>query len=237
MSRKRTSKSRKNILRKVFLFTIAIILSYLFIFKTDYFNVKHIEVSGNKKLTSQEIIKASLCNKGENILKFNIRKGEESINSLPYIKNCRIKREFPDKIVIQVEERMDAAVVPYSNSFAIIDKEGYVLSIEKDDKNFQIPRIIGLEPKEIKVSDNLFYKLQIDNIEEFIDLADRMGFLNKMEYIDLSDDRNIIFKINNGTNVAFGSLDNVKYKLGFLIKILEDLNKKDIKARQIFFNK
>src|SRR5690606_13758469 len=87
------------------------------------------------------------------------------------------------------------------------------------------------------VGDNVFHKVKIENIEQFIGIAEQLGLLEKMKYIDFSDEKNITFQINENTNVAFGDLDNVKYKLDFLIKILEDLAKKDIKAKQIFFNK
>jgi len=210
---------------------------YLFITKTDYFNVKSIEVTGNKKLSSNEIIRASLCNKGENILKVNTRKGEESIKRLSYIKDCQIRRKFPNKIVIQVEERKEVALIPSLNSIALIDKEGQVLAIERDSNNLQLPKIIGLGEIEIEVGDNVFNKVKIENIEQFIDIANQLDLLSKMEYINFSDTKNITFRINEGTNVAFGYLDNVKYKLDFLIKIFEDLDKKGIKAKQIFFNK
>ncbi len=232
-----SKKRRKNILRRYFLLAIILIILYLFIFKTDYFNVKDIEVIGNKKLSKTDIIRASLCNKGENILKVNIKKGEESIRRLSYIKDCQIKRKYPNKVVIQVEEREEIVAMPYINSTALIDKEGYVLAIERDSKNLKLPKIIGLDQIEIEVGDNVFHKVKIENIEQFIGIAEQLGLLEKMKYIDFSDEKNITFQINENTNVAFGDLDNVKYKLDFLIKILEDLAKKDIKAKQIFFNK
>lgn len=232
-----SKKRRKVVLRKYFLFAIILIILYLFVFKTDYFSVKNIEVVGNKKLSNSEIIKASLCNKGENILKVNTRTGEESIRRLPYVKDCKIKRKFPNTIIIQVEERKEIAAIPYSNLVALIDKEGYVLTIEKDSKNIKLPRLIGLSKVEVKIGDNVFHQVKIENIEQFIVLSDKLGLLDKIEYIDFSDEKNVTFQINQDTNVAFGHLDNVKYKLDFLIKILEDLNKKKIKAKQIFFNK
>lgn len=219
------------------LLIIIFVSLYLIIFKTDYFNIKSIEVTGNKKLSYDTIVNASLCNKGENIFRINIKKGEESINRLSYIKYCKIKRKLPNKILIEVVEREEVAIFPYLGTIALIDKEGYILTIENDDNSLQLPRIIGLEPDEIKVGENIFYMIDREDVQQFINTAVQLGLLSKMKYVDFSDEKNVVFQINDNTNVAFGSLDNVKYKLSFLIKIFEDLNDKGIKAKQIFFNK
>jgi len=213
------------------------VLSYLVVFKTDYFNIKYIEVIGNKKLSYDSIVNASLCNIGENIFRINIKNGQESIKRLSYIKNCQIKRKFPNKILIEVEERKEMAVLPYSDKVAIIDREGYILAIKKSSKELKLPKIIGLEQIEMKVGSNIFSMIKRNDVYQFINIGDQLDLLNKMEFIDFTDEKNIVFQTKDNTNVAFGSLDNVKYKLSFLIKIFEDLNEKGIKAKQIFFNK
>lgn len=230
-------KNRRKAFRRFFLFTLILVLSYILLFKTDYFNIKRVEVHGNKKLSYDVIVKASLCNKGENIFRVNTSKGEESLERLAYIKKSEIKRKLPSKIIIQVEEREEIAIIPYLNSVALIDKEGYILSIEKDDKSIKLPRIKGFDKMELKAGENIFQMAKKDNIEEFISTAHQLSLLANMTYVDFSNEKNIIFQINNDTNVDFGSLDNVKYKLDFLIKIIEDVDKKGVKAKHIFFNK
>ena len=84
---------------------------------------------GNKKLSYDKIIKASMCNIGENIFKINMKKGEESLKRLPYIKECKIKRKLPNEIIIEIEERKEVAIISYIGSFVYIDKEGYILKI------------------------------------------------------------------------------------------------------------
>lgn len=178
-----------------------------------------------------------MCNKGENIFRIDLDKSEESLKKLPYIKDCRVRRDFPDGIIIEIAERKDAAAIFKSGSVIYIDEEGYVLSIEEQKDDISLPLILGLEQIDYEIGRNIFDETSIENIEEFIVYSKELNLLDIIKQMDFSDEKNIIIGLNSGTNVAFGPLNNVKYKLSFLNKMLEDIDNKNIKAKQILFNK
>ncbi len=53
--------------------------------------------------------------------------------------------------------------------------------------------------------------------------------------LELLDD--IKIKLNNGIDIVFGNLDNVKYKLNLLNEILEHITENEIKCSKIIMNK
>lgn len=218
------------------LFIIIIILSYLFVFKTDFFVLSEITVEGNKKLNFVDIINASSCNIGENIFNIDIEKGEENLKLLPYIKDCKIKRQLPDKLIIEIEERKEVAVVEYLEHVFYIDNEGYILKID-NNKDVELPVIKGLDMVHYVEGDNIYQENYLNGLKEFIFYSEDLGILNIVNEIDLSNEEDINIELNDSTLVAFGPLNNVKYKLSFLIEILQDLEKKNIVARKIIFNK
>lgn len=239
---KRTKRRirRRGIVLKLFLFVLILILLYLFVFKTNFFNIKEIKVVGANKMSSEEVIKASSCSKGENIFRINSNVCEESLNALPYIKSSKIKRNFPDKITIEIQERKEVAIMPYIGSFVYIDDEGYILSIEEkeeEEEKIELPQIVGVELSDIEVGNNVFEILDIHSMMEFIRLGERSSLFSSMKYIDCNDENNIIIELKNGIKVAFGSLHNVKYKYSFLHHILEDIEREDRDVKQILFNK
>lgn len=229
-------KARKRIL-KLFLFILILTLLYLFIFKTSFFNIKNIKVVGNHKMNYDKVVKASMCIQGENIFKINKKLGQESLNRLPYIKQSKIKRKLPKEIVIEIEERKEVAIIPYIGSFAYIDEEGYILSIEEKGGEIKLPQIFGLDLIDLEAGKNLFEQLEDDNVMKFIVLSKQGGLLSLMKYINFSDSNNIMIELKNGVKVAFGPIDNVKYKLSFLFNILEDVEKRNINIKQILLNK
>ena len=218
------------------LFAIIVLLLYLFIFKTNFFSIQTIKVLGNVQMSYDQIVNASLFNKGENIFKINIEDGENSILRLPYVKNCNIKRKLPNNIIIEIEERQEVANFSHGDHFAYIDEEGYILTIEEKKEGF-LPQLTLEGNRHLKIGDNLFQLVNIENLDEFMIYSNELNLINIMKYINLTDNDNIMIQLNNNIKVAFGPFNNVKYKLRFLKSILEDIDSKNIKVSQIFFNK
>lgn len=233
---KRRERNRKRILR-LFLFVLTILAIYLLLFKTDLFNIKSIEVVGNQKLNEDQIIKASLCRRGENIFNISKKKGVESLMQLPYIKEANIERKLPDKLIIEVVERREIAIIPYIGSYIYIDEEGYILKIEGQNEEVDLLRIDGIKLENPNPGDNLFHLFENDSIMEFFTFGNSSNLLTLMKRVDFADKDNIIIDLIDGIKVAFGTLDDVKYKLSFLNKIIEDIREKDIKAKQILFDR
>lgn len=239
MLEKRNAKKRirrKRILNFL-LFILTLTLIYLFAFKTNFFNIKNIKVSGNNKINYNQIVKASMCMENENIFKINKKSGQEALEKLPYVKKAEIKRRLPKDILIEVEEREEIVAISYIGSFVYIDKEGYILSIEGKDKKIDLPQIFDLDLIDLELGENLFEQIEDNNIIDFILLSNEVEILSKMRYINLSNKKNVMIQLKDGIRVAFGPLNNVKYKVSFLFEILEDINKKDIKVKQILLNK
>lgn len=238
--KKNKRKKPRRIVLKIFLFVLILLLLYFFIFKTNFFTIKDIKVKGTNKVSYEQVVKASPCLKGENIFKINISSCQEALDDLPYIKSSKVKRSFPNKIVIDVQERKEIAIIPYIGSFVYIDDEGYILSMEEkddDEDKIELPQIIGLELSNIELGNNVFKMLDIDDMIEFISVADQLNIILSMKYIDLEDKDNVIIELKDGIKVAFGSLHNVKYKYSFLNHILEDIEAENRDVKQILLNK
>ncbi|NMB08156.1 MAG: FtsQ-type POTRA domain-containing protein [Tissierellia bacterium] len=234
--RKKREKRRKRILNLLLLLFI-IALIYLFVFKTDFFNIKNIEIKGNKNLSDDQILKASICMNGENIFKINNKYCEENINKLAYVKSVKIIRKLPSTIKIQIVEREEIAIIPYIGAFVYIDEEGYVLRMEERKGDTELPQVFGLELINLQIGDCIFDSVEGSGNLDFFTLGKEAKLLEQMKYINFSDKKNTMIELNNGIKVAFGPLDNVKYKLSFLSKILKDIEEKKLVVKQILMNK
>lgn len=231
----RGKKKRKSCL-KFILFILTFGIMYLFVFNTNFFHIEKIQIVGNEKMSYGEILNASTYTKGENIFKISKKQGEKNLNKLPYIKEAKVKRKLPKSLIIQVEEREEVAIVPYIGAFIYIDEEGNVLSIKEKKAQSELPQIFGIELVDVVPGENLFGDDR-QAYKEFLKLSKQMDLLKLIKYINFSDDNNINIELIDGIKVAFGPLDNVKYKLSFLYEILKDLNRKEITAKQIILNK
>ena len=79
---------------------------------TVFFNIQTIQVQGETRYETEEIIRASGLAKGKNLLLADIKGGEEDLTvKLPYIGSAHIVRKLPATVIIEVEENTPAYAV------------------------------------------------------------------------------------------------------------------------------
>lgn len=231
----RQEKSKKIKFNILLLITILSVMVFI-IFKSDLFIINDIEVVGNSKLLKEDIVEYSALPKGENIFRIKTRISRERIEQLPYIKEVEVKRKLPNTIIIDVVERKEIALIKTISTYQVIDIEGYILQqVESEDEN--LPTLLGLNIDNPQLGANLFEDMEIPNLQSFLEEAHRLYILNLIKDMDLQilDDINIT--LNDGIDIAFGTLDNVEYRLRLLNEILKDIEKKGIKIKKIVMNK
>ena len=84
---------------------------------------------------------------------------------------------MPDELVITVEERKEAAAVPYGDQFILIDVEGMIL--RKTDVEPALTLFTGMTLTNIQVGTPL-------QVEENSMLADTLKLIKSMEEYDIS---------------------------------------------------
>lgn len=228
-------RRRKRFFRFILL-TAVLSISSLFMLKSSLFNIDNYKVEGNYKLNKEEIINASSISKGENIFKINKKIAEKNISKLPYIKNIEIKRKFPSTVLFNIEERVGVLQTKSISTMLLVDIEGFVLE-QLDSIDEQLPNITGFDLNNIVIGDNIFLESNKGEIIDFIVQSNEAKILNKSSEIDMTLLDNINIQLINGISVAFGTLDNVKYKLSLLNEILIDIEDKQIPCKMIIMNK
>lgn len=85
--------------------SVGLLYGYRYITNSSYFAVKTLEVEGNFRLTSREVLEIAGLRSGMNALLVSIDEVERSLVGSPWIKTVSVKRALPDGFVIQVTER------------------------------------------------------------------------------------------------------------------------------------
>lgn len=236
LSRVERKMRRRRIFFRLLLLITLILLLFQLALNSSFFVINNIKVLGNNKMSKDNIISASGINIGENIFKVSIKSGEKSLLSLPYVKEVKIKRKFPKAIIIDIIERKEIIQLKEISSFVKVDVDGYILEIV-DTNSEKIPLLLGLNVEDKKAGDNIFSTSQSKSNIEFISEGHAIQLLPKMKEIDMVDNNNVKIILINGITVAFGTLDNVKYKMNLLNEILKDIEKKQIPCKMILMDR
>jgi len=151
---------RKARLKTWGIISAVVIVAGLLIFSlSGYFTVDSIEVHGNSRFTSEEIINIAHASPGKNLI-YNLDKEEivEYLENNPYIKNAEVTRSFPSTLVITVEERKPLCALRYDDDYLIIDTEGVFL--KKSNSEPKLTLVDGIVISKIEQGEKIEVKDQ-----------------------------------------------------------------------------
>ncbi len=117
-----------------------------FILDNPYFSVREIQVRGGDKVSGNEIVTIAGLNQGMNIWKVDPAAIEKKVAKHPWVRRVLVRREFPRRIVIDVEERTPKAIVALRKLY-YVDSDGVVFKEVGVGENVQYPLLTGLRPE------------------------------------------------------------------------------------------
>lgn len=241
---KKDSKIDRKIKKKKtgLIFIIILLLTSVFFIlytKTSFFHISSIEIFGNEIITDEKLVLASGIMIDENIFKINLKMAKENIMLHPYTKSVKIRRKLPNKILINIDERKEVAVINYIGSYIYIDEEGIILSILSGKKDEQVIEITGFEMDNPEIGKEIAFKNEKSkkNLLEFINYSKMLGLIDFFDAVNTDENGKLTIYMDTGAKVAFGALDDVKYKLNFLLSILEELKSKNQGYQTIHLDK
>lgn len=235
VSRKRKSAFRKFSVFLWVLFGIAVfagtIMGLNYFYNSDYFKIKNIELINNDYYNKEEIetFLGSLI--GKNIFEIDKKQTELSVEgNYSRIKKAELKKIFPDKIEIIIEERMPYLRIGYKEKIFLIDDEGVFLeeissgSGDYDDliivKNVinYLPDIGNKIAKKNVLSIGQIYDSMTEDIRSHIDFA------------GVNDDSfgDIFFNTVDNKIILYGNTSELTKKNLILEQILKEIENESI---------
>lgn len=222
----KAKKKRKKIFRTVkILLLIGIILGgTIYFLLSPIFNITQINVSGNSKISSEEIISLSGIQKNENTFKINKKTVKDKIRENPYIDTISIKRTLPDSITIYVTERVATYRINTANTYMLISNQGYMLEITDEENNLPIITGIQTADEEIKEGNRLCVE-DLEKLEDVLKISESAktnDIYNLITEIDISEKDNYKLIIPSEKKIIhLGDTSRLPVKMGYIISIME----------------
>lgn len=225
-SKPRKRRRSRNYLLRIGILILIIVVAVVFM-KSDYFLVKKIKVYGNHKYSRAYILKKADIKKNKNII-FDIdtSDGEEALLANPYFAEASIERDLPDRIVVRVKERRNAARIKRGSRYYIIDRDGVLL--RKTKKKLHVTLLKGVKPEKTELGETVSAKNQklFDRNMKLLRII-RKGDLY-FKKIDLTE-RDLKLYVKSKLYVK-GEEDDIIHTIenGNLRKVIYDLKKKHV---------
>ena len=95
--------------------------------ESRFFVVRGVQVTGTHLVTPAQVRSAADVRAGVPLIRVNDAAVAHRVERLRQVQSARVTRDWPDKVLISVTERVPALAVPASQGYDLIDKYGVVV--------------------------------------------------------------------------------------------------------------
>jgi cell division protein FtsQ len=206
--------------------TSVLILSWDQVICSNVFSINETTVRGCSELTQKDILSLAGISPQANLLTVNKESVIRRIKSNPWVKNVFVGREFPDRLVILVQERAAVALIEKNNKLYFIDNRGEIFKKLEGDEKADLPVLTGFSSGN-KINEELINK--------------SLALLNQLDKAKDIPDLGLISEIHGNETFGFSlfttkglclqlGFEGYETKLKSLGKIINDLERKNLKT-------
>ena len=123
-----------------------------FVLESAYFSVREIQVRGTTKLSGDEVIAMAGLRRGMSLWSIDLATIEKKIGRHPWVRRVFTRREFPRRVIIDVEERTPKAIVALRKLY-YVDSDGVVFKEIAPGEDIKFPLLTGLRPEQLSPPD------------------------------------------------------------------------------------
>jgi cell division protein FtsQ len=212
------------------LFSMAILaLLFVFVFgcflSTPYFVIKETSVRGLKELTEKDILALAGIKPEQNLLAVNTDALVKRVSANPWVKNIYVGREFPNRLVLEVRERIPIALVKQASEFYLLDSEGIIFKKLGKGDEVDLPILTGVNGAEGSKSKLLFSAI---NLLKTISTSAGYNYLGSVSEAHVDDVFGISLLTDAGLYLKLGK-DDYENKLKQLNVVMTDLEKRGLR--------
>ena len=222
----------KNIFFISFVFLICTILFFPEIFfklekvnnlvKNLGFELKYIEVLGNRRVLKDDIVKKIVSKNCDNLFCVDLKKSKNQIEKNNWIRSAKLKYSLPSKLSIVIQEEKPTFLLKDTNNISLLNIEGKKIQdikiIPNDYKDLLILSGDGVESKILNLLDIFSISTSIsEKIKEATLVSSRRWSLKHIS--------NIIIELpEENPSEAFFKIVELEKKYGFLNERLKKVD-------------
>jgi len=214
--------------RLFILFLIFFIIIFYLVCFYSFFQIKNIEISGNQKISTQDLKNLAENNLSKKILFLpsksiflvDLNKIEKEIlDKFPPIKKVYFEKKFPDKLTILINERQPAAILEENEKYYFIDNEG-ILFEEITEKGSWLIIKNSTSSQEVKLGEKI---LEQEKLSDILEIKSGLKDLDiKVEFAEIVNEKRVDVRTLDGWSIYFNLEDDISQQIFYLKTVLKE---------------
>lgn len=213
----------------------ALLLGRHIIYRTDYFKINDLVVSGIEDQDKvRQIILYSGITPREYLFRVDIPEILERMKKLPFIKSSDIQVDARNNLVFKLGERQGAFLIRGSdNRFAILDRERTVIRLtdSPDDQEMKLPLITGIDTSEAQAG-QILENPGLEAAQNWLDVMDEAS-KTEMAELSVKSPFEVWVIFQNGDTVKGDVASNYRARSAELTRLRRYLTRKGFKTAYI----
>ena len=206
---------------------------YVRLLEDPLFRVREVEVEGSRKVPRETILSLIELEGMPNLFTLRLREVAKRLELNPWIEQVKVRKVFPNKIWIQIEERKPIAILQLEELY-YIDTKGVIFSPVGDRDKYNYPFLTGLTRQALE-KDPVEAKHLIMKALEFLRIVNKEKVFSPEEISEIHMEKVFgiqYFTKTEGVEVRMG-WEHFGEKLRRLSIIWLDLRKRGLSVASI----
>lgn len=200
---------------------LVVCLGIWFFLQSNVFTVKTVEVRGNERVSSEDIIALAAIETGGNLFDVDRKEAAERVKMHSAINKVIVNTRPFHKILITVEERTAVGWIAAEEGYYLLDDKGYIF-MQREDYNDYLPLITGLTlPNALSTGLSLN---DVKGIEDVLEVSNAFSdyYRGQMRELHYTQKGNFVFFIGD-LKIRLGKNEKVWKKRRVIDALLEKI--------------
>ena len=217
-------KKRRRMISRI---GIAVLVLLAIVFApTIFFQVSKINVTGDTRYTSEQLIKSTGVKQGDNMFFLDTEQIAADLkDEYPYLDTVKLRRKLPSTLQIEVNDRTAVLSIEQNGRYLILDMYGKVLEKTKSAAK-GTAKVTGVPMKGLHVGDTVDKDKygKAASVMKLLELTDQYGMKKHIKTIDVEKAYDVRVTYDKRYTILLGALEesNLEHKIQFLKAILKE---------------
>lgn len=217
-------KKRRRMISRI---GIAVLVLLAIVFApTIFFQVSKINVTGDTRYTSEQLIRSTGVKQGDNMFFLDTKQIAADLkDEYPYLDTVKLRRKLPSTLQIEVSDRTAALSIEQNGKYLILDMSGKVLEKTKSAAK-GTAKVTGVPMKGLHVGDTVDEDKygKAASVMKLLELTDQYGMKKHIKTIDVEKAYDVRVTYDKRYTILLGALEesNLEHKIQFLKAILKE---------------
>ena len=195
----------------------------------DFFQITAVRIDGNRMAGKEQIAALSRVDIHSNLLAINVAQVQSLLESHPWIAKAEVIRDWPNRLLIQVQERIPVALLSRETGLFYLDSRAQIIAAANPMQELDFPVITGLENFPFNTARAAQIPAPLQDIIDLLKVANRNNPIlpeQNISEIHISEKKGLIlYLLDRPFPIYLGTEGKISTRYYRLVAVLKDLYK------------